>query len=172
RDATPGIAAGDGVARQPDDALDEVLLARLAHPDQVADRAAKLREEADIVVDLVLRRPVVGAPEHHDLAAPRLAQVINDLVYQHPVADEQLGLHRSRRDEERLHQERPHQHGKAERDDQQQRQLLPQRHVLALLPDPGTPRGPLVSIPLWLRPIPAATIVLTVVTARALVLRV
>jgi len=73
------------------------------------------------------------------VSACRLPGLVDELVDQHPVADHQGVLHRSGGDEERLEQEGTDQHGEAERDDQQQRQLLPQRHVLAYLGYPVPP---------------------------------
>ena len=84
-------------------------------------------------------RPAVGAAEDDDVARRRVAEPVGHLVDQHPVvlaagAAVQRGLHRSRRDhvdlrEERLDEERQHQ-----RDDDEDRQFLPERRPAAPAP--------------------------------------
>ena len=73
------VATLDGLPRHPDDPLDEVVHAR----------------------DVGARR----CAEHHDVAACRIAQVVGELVDQHPVVGLEAGHHRLGRDVEGLERE-------------------------------------------------------------------
>ena len=65
-----------------------------------------------------------------------------------PTGDEEGVLHRAGRDEERLHEEGADEHGEAEGHDQQQRQLLPERHLLAPDHPAAAPPGGGAPVPL------------------------
>ena len=95
---SPGIA---------DDPLDEVLLATAGRSRQAAEpAAAPWRPGWSAAVIVHLGRERVEPVEDDDVAALDVAQVVDDLVDQHPVADLQRVLHRPGRDVERLDQER------------------------------------------------------------------
>ena len=104
-----------------------------ATPTVPADRAQRLRERVGRLGDGDLRRPGRRPLEHDDVAAARGSrEPVDDLVDQHPVAGAagaavQRLLHRAGRDEERLDQERLDQQRQHERDQEQDRQLAPER---------------------------------------------
>src|SRR5690606_10276338 len=95
------VAADHAVPADPDHTLDEVLLAGVGPPFH-------------------------WGLEDDNLAAVRLAKLIDELVDQNPIVDVERVLHRFRRDEEGLQHERPHQHGDEDRDAHQYRKLAPE----------------------------------------------
>ena len=85
-DVDDPVAGLDHVPGEPDDPLDEVLDA--------------------VGPDLLL-----GQLEHHDVAPVDVVEVVAELVDEHPVALLERGLHRGRRDVERLEEEGLHDQG-------------------------------------------------------------
>ena len=94
-----------------------------------ADHAVAAHADHPLDVVLVLRvvAPARGATK--TMISPRcgVAEVVDELVDQHPVVDVEGVLHRPGRDEERLQHERPHQERHEDRHAQQDRQLAPER---------------------------------------------
>ena len=135
RDLAQAVAAGHMVAGHPDDPLDVVVHSRRG-AEQPGERVPYPAEQ---------RRgphgdgiPGTVAVEHDDVAAMDRPEVVDKLVDQDLVADLQGVLHRRRRNEERLHHEALDEQGQHEREDQQDRQLDPPRHVRApLAPAPS-----------------------------------
>ncbi len=123
-------AAGDPVAGDADDALDEVLLTRGADADGAADGAQHALHAVGRRRDLVLGGEGVQAVEDDDLAAVDVAEVVDELVHQHPVAQLERLLHRAGRDVEGLHEEGLDEQGQQERDDDEEGQLLEERAAL------------------------------------------
>ena len=82
-------------------------------------RVRRLREDLLVLV----RRERALAVEHDDLAAADVAEVVDELVDEHPVADREGLLHRARRDVERLDEERLDDQCQHEGDDDEHRQL-------------------------------------------------
>ena len=102
------VLAGNRLARQADDPLDEVLDSR---------------------------RGVVGRlVEDHDVPAVHGVEVVAELVDQHPVSDVQGGLHGPGGDEERLDDEAANEDGRHHRDDQNGAPLDSETQRLALPP--------------------------------------
>src|SRR6266568_260660 len=120
------VAAGHMVAGNPDDPLDVVMHARRGAEqpgDRVPEPAGQRRG---------LRRdrvPGAVAVEHDDVAAMDRPEVVDELVDQHLVADFQRVLHRRRRNVERLDHEALDEQGQDQREDQQDGQFHPPRHV-------------------------------------------
>jgi hypothetical protein len=67
------------------------------------------------------RQPAARVDEHDDVAALQRARARLQLADQHPVTDEQRGLHRLRRDEERLDEEGLDHDSDGERDEHRRR---------------------------------------------------
>jgi hypothetical protein len=83
------------VARQANHALDEVLLTGTAHAHEVTKRVPDPVKQPTRRLVEVLGRPPVGPAEDNHFASFGLADVVQDLVDQDPVADQQGLFHRA-----------------------------------------------------------------------------
>ena len=84
------------------------------------------------LLDGELAAPAVGSAEDHDVPGLRVAEPVGDLVDEHAVvhaarAAVQRGLHRPRGDDVDLGQERLDEERQHQRDDDEDRQLAPER---------------------------------------------
>ena len=134
--AVAGVAACDGLAADGDDPLDEVLLVRRREPDQRPEPLQAAHQRVRRLLDGELAAPAVGSAEDDDVPGLRVAEPVGDLVDEHAVvhaarAAVQRGLHRPRRDDVDLGQERLDEEGQHQRDHDEDRQLPPERRPAA-----------------------------------------
>ncbi len=153
-DLVVGVAAHDVVAGDPDDPLDEVAARGRRDADGGADVVEEPQDRVARHRERVLVRPAWRSLEDDDLAAPRIAEVVDQLVDQHPVervrgrrdhgagvATLQRVLHRRGRDVERLDEEGLDQQREHQRHNHQNRQLAPERSGSGRFRGLGVPAG-------------------------------
>ena len=104
----------------------------ISDPSPCRPRSSGLRR----LLDGELAAPAVGSAEDHDVPGLRVAEPVGDLVDEHAVvhaarAAVQRGLHRPRRDDVDLGQERLDEEGQHQRDHDEDRQLAPERRPAA-----------------------------------------
>src|SRR4051794_27025365 len=119
------VFALHGLPRQTDDALDVLLGRRLQHPNRLEDIAHNPAHAGALGL-LLDARSSRGRVEHDDVAPVGVVQVVGDLRHHHPVPDVELGDHRSRRDEERLGDERLDEESNDDRQSDEEGDLLRQ----------------------------------------------
>jgi hypothetical protein len=128
RDPARLVAADHVIAADPDDPLDEVLVARSRYPQRRADVVQKAAHCVAGRLLGELRLPRRRALEHDDLAPVRITRAVDELVDENSVtatsgAAVQRAFHRAGGNEERLHEERLDEQGEHQRNQHQQRQL-------------------------------------------------
>ncbi len=141
REAAFPIAADHGVAADPDDPLDQVLLPRGGQqPDEGECLLELLDDDRGGRRCRLAGEPAPGILEDDHVTAVRLGpEPRGELVDQHPVADPDGLLHGARGDHERLDQERLQHQGDGQGQQRQQRHLPGERGPAAAPDLPGQP---------------------------------
>ncbi len=123
RDPPGTVAADHGVAAEPDDALDQVLVVGRRQQPDPRQRVPHLPDahRGFVLLDRLPVQPAARVAEDDDVAALRLpAEPGRQLVHEHPVVDPYRLLHRAAGDDEGLHEERlQHQRDQQRRADEQ-----------------------------------------------------
>ena len=125
RDPALRVAAGHLVTGQADDPLDEDV-SRVPEAEHAGKSLGELHHEVG-VPGRRARVPRAVPVEDHDVAAVDAADVVDELVDQHPVVDLERVLHRPGRDEEGLDRVGLDDDREQQGDDDQDRELAPER---------------------------------------------
>ena len=132
RDPALRIAAGHLVTGQADDPLDEDV-SRVPEAEHAGKSLGELHHEVG-VPGRRARVPRAVPVEDHDVAAVDAADVVDELVDQHPVVDLERVLHRPGRYEEGLDRIGLDDDREQQGDDDQDRELAPERPLPARAP--------------------------------------